>query len=82
MEDCRVDNCTIAGGQLMAWLAMLVPERDLKGATPETLAKALLRNRNLRPGTGGKPVVRNEAPVEKPASDQPGDSIPHLRERP
>lgn len=27
---------------------MLDPERDLKGATPETLARALLRNESLR----------------------------------
>lgn len=27
---------------------MLDPERDLKGATPEELARALLRNENLR----------------------------------
>lgn len=34
--------------------AMLDPERDLKGAAPETLARALLRPRN-----GRKPGVRN-----------------------
>ena len=27
----------------------LNPERDLKGATPETLARALLRNDNVQP---------------------------------
>jgi hypothetical protein len=35
---------------------MLDPERDLKGATPETLARALLRNDHLRdaPRTGDR----------------------------
>ena len=41
------------------------PERDLKGATPETLAKALLRNRNPRSESGGKPVRRDQVPVGK-----------------
>ena len=53
---------------------MLDPARDLAGATPETLAKALLRNRNLRPGPGGKPVRRDQSPVEEPAADEAGDS--------
>ena len=35
---------------------MLDPARDLAGATPEKLARALLRNR-LRPGAGGKPEL-------------------------
>ena len=61
--------------------AMLDPERDLKGATPETLARALLRNRNLRPRAGRKPVVGDQVAVEKGAPDEPGDGIPHLRER-
>ena len=36
--------------------AMLDPERDLKGATPETLARALLRGENLHeaPKTGDR----------------------------
>lgn len=59
---------------------MLVPERDLKGATPEKLARALLRPiEPLRPATGRKPVVSDKAPVEEPTADQPGDGIPHLR---
>ena len=59
---------------------VLVPERDLKGATPEKLARALLRPiEPLRPAAGRKPVVGNEAPVEKPAADEPGDGIAHLR---
>ena len=54
----------------MAWPAMLVPERDLKGATPEALARALFRNENpaLRPGAGGQAVVCDEVAAEKVAS--------------
>ena len=48
---------------------VLDPERDLKGATPETLARALLRNENLelerspRPEDQGK---KDAAPCTKP----------------
>ena len=48
--------------------AMLDPKRDLKSATPEDLARALLRPRNVRRGT--KAVVHDEAPVEKPVADE------------
>ena len=57
---------------------LLDPERDLKGATPETLAKALLRNR-LLPNGVGKPVVGDEAAPEEPLADEEGDSVPHLK---
>ena len=60
---------------------MLDPARDLAGATPETLARALLRNRSLRPRAGGKPVVGDEVAVEKVATDETSDGIPHLRKR-
>ena len=56
-------------------------ERDLSGATPEKLARALLRNRNLRPRPAGKPIVGDEVAVEEVAPDQPGDGVPHLRKR-
>ena len=59
---------------------VLDPERDLKGATPETLARALLRN-PLRPRPGRKPVVSDQVTVEKVPADQPGHSVPHLRKR-
>ena len=40
---------------------ILDPERDLKGATPETLARALFRRvEPLRPTTRRKPVVGDE----------------------
>ena len=58
---------------------MLDPARDLAGATPEKLARALLRNRSLRPRAGGKPVVGDEVAVEKVATDETSDGIPHLR---
>ena len=61
---------------------MLDPARDLAGATPETLAKALFRRTEpLRPGTRRKPVVGDEVAVEKVATDKPGHRVSHLRER-
>ena len=58
---------------------MLDPARDLAGATPETLAKALFRRvEPLRPGARRKPVIRDKVAVEKVATDEPGDGIPHL----
>ena len=53
---------------------MLDPARDLVGATPEKLAKALFRRTQpLRPGTRRKPVVGDQVAVEKPAADEPVD---------
>ena len=61
---------------------MLDPERDLKGATPEKLARALFRRTKPLPvGAAGKPVVGDEVAVKEPATDQTGDSVPHLRKR-
>ena len=58
---------------------MLEPERDLKGATPEKLAKALLRQvKPLRPRRVRQPVVSDEAAVKKTPADEAGDGIPHL----
>jgi hypothetical protein len=59
--------------------AMLDPKRDLMGATPEKLARALLRP--LRSRAGGQPVVPNKVTVEKIATDQAGNRIPHLGKR-
>ena len=56
------------------------PKVDLAGATPETLARALLRNR-LLPGGVGKPVVGDQVAPEKPLADKTGDGIAHLRKR-
>ena len=59
--------------------AMLDPSRDLAGATPETLARALLRP--LGPRSAGSPVVGNEVPVKKVPANKPRDGSPHLRKR-
>ena len=58
---------------------MLDPARDLAGATPETLARALFRRvEPLRPSAGGKPVVGDEVAVEEVAADEASDGIAHL----
>ena len=50
---------------------MLDPERDLKGATPETLARALFRRvEPLRPRAARQPVVGDEVAVEEVADRQ------------
>lgn len=59
---------------------MLDPAGDLAGATPEKLARALLRNRNLRLGARRQPVVRDQVAVEQIPADQPRDGIPLLDE--
>lgn len=64
----------------MPWKPMLDPERDLKGATPTSLARALLRNKNLPTGVR-KPVVRDEVAVEEVPADKPSDRVAHLDER-
>ena len=57
----------------------LDPERDLAGATPETLALALLGKRPpLRPGPGGQAVVGDEPSVRERTPRKPDDDRPHL----
>ena len=58
--------------------AMLDPARDLKGATPESLARALFRP--LRPRARAEAVVHDEVPVEQPVTGEAGDGIEHLVE--
>ena len=62
---------------------MLDPKRDLAGATPEKLARALLRPLRLRPRA--KAVVCDKIPVEKVvekvAAHEPGDRMSHLLKR-
>ncbi|MYB35451.1 MAG: hypothetical protein F4X92_10130 [Gammaproteobacteria bacterium] len=58
----------------MKYKRKLDPKVDLAGATPETLARALLRPRH-----GGKPVARNKAISHEVVADKSGDSVPHLR---
>ena len=60
---------------------VLDPKRDLVGATPEKLAKALFRRvEPLRPRRVRKPVAGDEVAVEKIAPNEPSDGIPHLNE--
>ena len=61
---------------------MLDPKVHLKGATPETLARALFRRvEPLRQRAARQPIIGDEVAVEKVAADQPGDGVPHLRKR-
>ena len=57
---------------------MIDRERDLKGATPELLAKALM---NALPGQRRKPIVPDEVPVGEPVTDKSADRKPHLDKR-
>lgn len=54
--------------------AMIHPEKDLAGATPETLALALLRAGKVR-----KPVVGDKVAKQKVTPDKSGNRGPHLR---
>ena len=67
----------------MPYRPKLDPKVDLAGATPETLARALLRRvEPLRPRPRGKPVVSDKVAVKKVATDKPRNSVPHLRKHP
>lgn len=57
----------------MKYRRKLDPKIDLAGATPETLARALLRPRHAR-----KPVVRLESGRQEVPADKPDDGISHL----
>lgn len=63
---------------------ILDPATDLVGATPEKLVRALFRQ--LDPPRGARPagqaVVGDEVAVREPAPKEPGDGVPHLRQRP
>lgn len=58
---------------------VLDPKRDLVGATPETLARALLRP-SASPRARRKPVRGDEVPVEEVAPDHLREDVPHLYE--
>lgn len=61
---------------------VLDPKRDLKGATPEKLARALFRrNEPLRPRARGKAIVGDKVSVKKIATDHSGNRVSHLRKR-
>ena len=59
---------------------MLDPKRDLKGATPKTLARALLKPLR-RPSARAETVFGYQIPVEKGPPDKPLGRRPHLRKR-
>lgn len=57
----------------------LDPKRDLAGATPESLTRALFRRvETLGPRPGRKPVVGDELPVQERATHEPDTDRPHL----
>lgn len=61
---------------------VLDPKRDLKGATPEALAKRLLRRvEPLRARARRKAVVGDQVAVEQVAPNEAGDGVPHLDKR-
>lgn len=60
---------------------MLDPSVHLKGATPETLAKALFRQTGPLPPRVRNPVRGHQVAPEKVPADEAGDGIPHLRKR-
>lgn len=59
---------------------MIDPKRDLKGATPEKLARALLKPLR-RPRARAEAVFGYGVPVQKVPSDKPRDRAAHLRKR-
>ena len=65
----------------MKYRPKLDPKVDLAGATPETLAKALM-NAPYKPLSSHvrKAVVSDEVAVEEVAVDHPGDGVAHLRD--
>ena len=64
----------------MRGVPVLDPKRDLKGATPEKLAKALFRRTEPLPARVGKSVAGDQVPVEEVPADEPGDCVLHLDE--
>ena len=65
----------------MPYRPKLDPKVDLKGATPEALARALFRRTEpLRPPRVRKPVVGDEVAEHETPADEAGDCVPHLDE--
>ena len=65
----------------MKYRSKLDPKVDLVGATPETLARALLKKPDLGPRPAGKAVVGDQVAVEEVVTDEAGDGVPHLGKR-
>ena len=59
---------------------MLDPTRDLKGATPEKLAREILKPLR-RQRARVEAVIGYEVPVQKGSTDEPRDGVTHLRKR-
>ena len=59
---------------------MIDPKRDLKGATPETLPRALLKPLR-RPRARTETVLSYKIPIQKVPADKPSGRTPHLRKR-
>ena len=59
---------------------MIDPKRDLKGATPEKLARALLRNKNLSRRVGST-VAGKKIPQQKITTDKPRNRVSHRLKR-
>ncbi len=64
----------------MPYKPKLDPKVDLKGATPETLAKALFRRTEPLPARVRQSVAGDEVAVDEVATDEPGDGVTHLDE--
>ena len=69
------------GRAMTRGVPVLDPAVHLKGATPEKLAKALFRRTEPLPPRVRQPVAGDEVAVEEVATDEPGDSVPHLGKR-
>ena len=62
----------------MKYRPKLDPRKDLKGATPEKLARALFRRTEPLPAHVPASVAGNEIAVEEIAADEPGHGVAHL----
>ena len=60
----------------------LDPKRDLVGATPEKLARALFRHvEPLRPRSGSKAIGRDKVAAKKVPANKPRNGASHLDKR-
>ena len=75
------DDGRMEGDAMTRGVPVLDPKVHLKGATPETLARALFRRTEPLPPRVGKPVVGDEVAVQEVPADEPGDGVPHLDKR-
>ena len=78
----RIRPCGTLAGRRRQMQPMLDPKRDLAGATPETLARALFRPLRGWPRPARQPVVGDQLAVEEVPADEPPDGVTHLGESP